>query len=178
MHLQGIPSSNGVGLQHHQQQQQLAAGLLSRASSSASSPSHHSTRARQQQQQQWVHGNSNTSSKLSGEAVLQLQRSLQQLQQELAAAVQERDAAQEQLYQAVRRADAAAATLQDAERWKQGQLELERKLEVALEIIGERSIRIEELEADIADMKSIFHDQLEEAVGQVQAMKQQLAAGS
>jgi type I site-specific restriction endonuclease len=73
-----------------------------------------------------MHGNS--SSKLSAEAVLQLQRSLQQLQQELAAAVQERDAAQEQLYQAVRRADAAAAALQDAEKWKQAQQEAERKV--------------------------------------------------
>jgi predicted nucleic acid-binding Zn-ribbon protein len=81
---------------------------------------------RQQQQQQWMHGNS--SSKLSADAVLQLQRSLQQLQQELAAAVQERDAAQEQLYQAVRRADAAAAALQDADKWKQGQQEVNRKV--------------------------------------------------
>jgi hypothetical protein len=48
-------------------------------------------------------------------------------------------------------------------------------LEVALEIIGERSIRIEELEADILDMKGIFHTQLEEAVGQVAALQQQLA---
>jgi flagellar motor switch protein FliG len=52
------------------------------------------------------------------------------------------------------------------------------QLEVAMEIIGERSIRIEELEADIVDMKAIFHSQLEEAVGQVHALKQQLAGGS
>lgn len=47
-----------------------------------------------------------------------------------------------------------------------------------MEIIGERSIRIEELEADIIDMKAIFHSQLEEAVGQVTALTQQLAGGS
>lgn len=44
------------------------------------------------------------------------------------------------------------------------------QLEVAMEIIGERSLRIEELEADIADMKSIFHAQLEEAMSQVHAV--------
>jgi hypothetical protein len=83
----------------------------------------------QQQQQQWLMHDSNSSSKLSGgDAVMQLQRSLQQLQQELASAVQERDAAQEQLYQAVRRADAAAAALQDAEKWKSEQQELEKKV--------------------------------------------------
>jgi hypothetical protein len=83
----------------------------------------------QQQQQQWLMHDSNSSSKLSGgDAVMQLQRSLQQLQQELASAVQERDAAQEQLYQAVRRADAAAAALQDAEKWKTEQQELEKKV--------------------------------------------------
>jgi hypothetical protein len=47
-----------------------------------------------------------------------------------------------------------------------------------MEIIGERSIRIEELEADIIDMKAIFHEQLEEAVGQVHALKQQLMGSS
>jgi hypothetical protein len=47
-----------------------------------------------------------------------------------------------------------------------------------MEIIGERSIRIEELEADIIDMKAIFHEQLEEAVAQVHAFKQQLTGSS
>lgn len=38
-----------------------------------------------------------------------------------------------------------------------------------MEIIGERSLQIEELEADILDMKTIFRAQLEEAIAQVQA---------
>lgn len=38
-----------------------------------------------------------------------------------------------------------------------------------MEIIGERSLQIEELEQDILEMKSIFHAQLEEAMAQVRA---------
>jgi hypothetical protein len=47
------------------------------------------------------------------------------------------------------------------------------QLHVALEIIGERSLRIEELEADIMDMKGIFHAQLEAAATQLHALLQQ-----
>jgi hypothetical protein len=46
------------------------------------------------------------------------------------------------------------------------------QLEVAVEIIGERSLRIEELEEDIADMKAIFHAQLDEAAKRLAAAKQ------
>lgn len=66
--------------------------------------------------------------KLSAEAVQQLQRAVFQLQQELAAAVQERDAAQEQLYQALRQADEAAAALQKADKLRQELQELEGKV--------------------------------------------------
>lgn len=46
------------------------------------------------------------------------------------------------------------------------------QLEVAVEIIGERSLRIEELEEDIADMKGIFHTQLDEAAKRLAAAEQ------
>ena len=35
------------------------------------------------------------------------------------------------------------------------------RCDLALEVIGERNERIDELEADVADMRSIFHSQLE-----------------
>lgn len=47
------------------------------------------------------------------------------------------------------------------------------QLDVAVEIIGERSLRIEELEEDIADMKAIFHAQLDEAARRLAAAEQQ-----
>jgi hypothetical protein len=50
------------------------------------------------------------------------------------------------------------------------------QLDVALEIIGERSLRIEELEEDIHDMKSIFHAQLDEAARKLEAAEQQQQA--
>lgn len=60
--------------------------------------------------------------------ILQLQRLVQQQQQELAAAVKERDAAAEQLYQAMRQTDAAAAAVHETERLRQQQKELEKKV--------------------------------------------------
>jgi hypothetical protein len=42
-------------------------------------------------------------------------------------------------------------------------------LDVAVEIIGERSLRIEELEDDIQEMKAIFRAQLDEAAKQLVA---------
>lgn len=41
---------------------------------------------------------------------------------------------------------------------------------MAVEIIGERSLRIEELEEDIVDMKAIFHAQLDEAATKLAAL--------
>lgn len=46
------------------------------------------------------------------------------------------------------------------------------QLDVAVEIIGERSLRIEELEEDISDMKAIFHAQLDEAAKKLAAAEQ------
>jgi hypothetical protein len=50
------------------------------------------------------------------------------------------------------------------------------QLDIALEIIGERSLRIEELEEDIYDMKLIFHAQLDEAARKLEAAEQQQQA--
>ena len=50
------------------------------------------------------------------------------------------------------------------------------QLDVAVEIIGERSLHIEELEEDIADMKAIFHTHLDEATRKLHAAEQQLNA--
>lgn len=65
---------------------------------------------------------------LSSEGQLQLQRAVQQLQQELSVVTRERDAAAEQLYQMVRQADAGAAALQETEKLKQQQQQLQHKV--------------------------------------------------
>lgn len=41
---------------------------------------------------------------------------------------------------------------------------------------GERTQRCAELEEDVADMRRIFHAQLDEAVGQLNQARQELAA--
>lgn len=56
--------------------------------------------------------------------------------------------------------------------------ELQRQMDLAMEAIGERSARVQELEEDIVDMKEIFHRQLEEAVGQLTAARAAAAAAS
>jgi lipopolysaccharide export system protein LptC len=71
---------------------------------------------------------SNLSGLLSLEGQLQLQRTVQQLQQELQAVTKERDAAAQQLYELVRQADAAAAAVQETEKLKQQQAELQHKV--------------------------------------------------
>ena len=50
------------------------------------------------------------------------------------------------------------------------------QLDVAVEVIGERSMRIEEMEADLVDMREIFKTQLEEAMAQVADLRAKLEA--
>jgi hypothetical protein len=38
---------------------------------------------------------------------------------------------------------------------------------VAIDLLGERTLRVEELEADVAEMKAIFREQLDEAARQL-----------
>eukprot|EP00775_Hariotina_reticulata_P007626 gene7626-7828_t len=167
----GFPAwANGEGSFHHQQQGEHQQQLGRSASSGQGSPT-----ASQGQLHHQMSGAFSGSLPLAAsvETVQQLQRRVHQLQQEVAVAQRERDAAGEQLYQAVKAADVAAETAQKAEQLKQKHAELENKLHVAIEIIGERSLRIEELEADIMDMKAIFHAQLEAAATQLHALLQQ-----
>lgn len=95
-------------------------GLTSQLSSGTSSPM--ASQARLQQL------SGSLSGLLSSEGQLQLQRVVQQLQQELSVVTRERDAAAEQLYQMVRQADAAAAALQETEKLKQQQEQLQHKV--------------------------------------------------
>lgn len=82
------------------------------------------------QQQQSLSG-------LSFEGQLQLQRTVQQLQQELAAVTKARDAAAEQLYQMVRQVDEAAAVRQEVEAMKQQQAELQHKVRQREQLLGD-----------------------------------------
>lgn len=95
-------------------------GLASQLSSASNSPM--ASQARLQQL------TGSLSGMLSTEGQLQLQRAVQQLQQELSAVSKERDAAAEQLYQMVRQADAAAAAVHETEKLKQQQAELQHKV--------------------------------------------------
>lgn len=54
----------------------------------------------------------------------------------------------------------------------QGRLaEFEEHHGVALELLGERNERVEQLELDIVEMKDIFHQQLEVCVEQLNSLK-------
>ncbi len=54
--------------------------------------------------------------------------------------------------------------------------ELEAQQEIALELLGERNERVETLEDDMHEMKRIFQQELENAVGQLAAAQEALAA--
>jgi hypothetical protein len=99
--------------------------------------------------------------------VQKLQRLAQRLQEQLAAAERGRDDAAEQLFAALQQRDALQRELGSVESLKQQRQELERKVDVALELLGERNERIEQLEDDIVDMKRIFREQLEECAQQL-----------
>jgi chromosome segregation ATPase len=98
-----------------------------------------------------------------------LQRLAQRLQEQLAAAERGRDDASEQLFAALQQRDALQRELGSAEGARQQRQELERRVDVALELLGERNERIEQLEDDIAEMKGIFREQLEECAQQLAA---------
>ena len=97
------------------------------------------------------------------------------LQHQLRLAERARDAANEQLVALLERIEEAQAGADRAVAMEARVAETTRKLDVALECIGERNERIESLEEDIRDMKTIFHEQLQEAADQLAAAKSQLS---
>ena len=48
--------------------------------------------------------------------------------------------------------------------------EQDRRYETALELLGERNERVDQLEEDIAEMKQIFHDQISVMADQLKAI--------
>jgi hypothetical protein len=52
------------------------------------------------------------------------------------------------------------------------------QLEVAVELLGERTLRIEELEVDVNEMKTIFKSQLDEAMRQLERHRAGPGGGS
>lgn len=54
--------------------------------------------------------------------------------------------------------------------------ELEAQQEIALELLGERNERVEELVEDMEEMKRIFHQELDNAMGQLAEATEALAA--
>ncbi len=90
-----------------------------------------------------------------------LVRTVTLLQQRLRAAEQARDRTAEQLFSAMRAADAQQQDVRAAQDLKKGFEDMRRRCDMALELLGERNERIEQLEEDIRDMRQIFHAQLE-----------------
>mmetsp|Transcript_18990 Transcript_18990/g.52955 ORF Transcript_18990/g.52955 Transcript_18990/m.52955 type:complete len:620 (+) Transcript_18990:307-2166(+) len=99
---------------------------------------------------------------------------LEILQQQLEEAQQVRDYNAEELCSALRRADAAEADANSARQLKEEKEVLQRKMDICLEILGERNERIEQLQDDIVDMKRIFHEQLNVCVEQLAATRSEL----
>ncbi|KAF5832649.1 hypothetical protein DUNSADRAFT_11394 [Dunaliella salina] len=96
-----------------------------------------------------------------------LQRTVELLQRRMLAAERARDTAAEQLCRAFQHADALQASMSSTEQLRQQLADMEKRCDVALEIIGERNERVEQIEEDLKDCRTIFHEQLEECVRQL-----------
>ncbi|GAX84327.1 hypothetical protein CEUSTIGMA_g11749.t1 [Chlamydomonas eustigma] len=106
----------------------------------------------------------------------QLHRALEVLMQRLKSAEQDRDAAAEQLYAAIQKADQISADAKATVQLRQQLEHMSKRVDVALELLGERNERVEQLEGDIAEMKKIFHHQLELVVDQLATASKELEA--
>jgi hypothetical protein len=97
------------------------------------------------------------------------------LQQQLRLAESARDASNEQLVIALENAEKSRLTAQRAVTLEEQLGVVTKKLDVALEVLGEKKERVEALEEDIRDMKAIFHEQISLAADQLADARAQLA---
>lgn len=95
------------------------------------------------------------------------------LTSQLAEMQRQRDYHAEELCHAIERADAAETDASAARELKQEEAVIQGKLNICLEILGERNEKIEQLQDDIRDMKRIFHEQLNLCVDQLTAARRE-----
>jgi hypothetical protein len=100
-------------------------------------------------------------------------RLMPMLQQQLRLAEAARDASNEQLVIALEEVDKSRIAAQHATNLQKQLVLVTNKLDVALEVLGEKNERVEALEEDIRDMKAIFHEQLALVADQLAAARAQ-----
>lgn len=100
---------------------------------------------------------------------------LEMLQQQLRMAETARDASNVQLVRVLAAAEESRAAAARTVSLEAELAETKKRLDVALEVLGERNERVEMLEEDIKDMKEIFHQQLAVAADQLVETREQLA---
>jgi TATA element modulatory factor len=101
------------------------------------------------------------------ELVRQKDSELDGLQQQLQGAQRRCDSLQDDLVSQGSRSEELALRVRELEGMQQELNELQRRHGAALEIIGEREETIEELRADIADMKDLYKSQISDLVEQL-----------
>eukprot|EP00898_Chlorokybus_atmophyticus_P004610 jgi/Chlat1/514/Chrsp103S01110 len=101
----------------------------------------------------------------------QQQGAIAQLKEQLNAMEKARDAANEAFCKAQESANTLQADAAAAVRLKQELEKLKKHHEIALTMIGERNERVEELEADMRDVKALFREQINLLVAQVDPTK-------
>jgi hypothetical protein len=118
-------------------------------------------------------GSTGTSSGINSDPI-HVQQRVHMLQQQLRLAESARDASNEQLVVALEAAERSRITAEHAAKLEKQLSLVTGKLDVALEVLGEKNERVEVLEEDIRDMKAIFHDQLAIAADQLADARAQL----
>ncbi|KAL4518019.1 hypothetical protein Ndes2526A_g02383 [Nannochloris sp. 'desiccata'] len=116
-------------------------------------------------------GSTSTSSAINSDP---RQQRVHMLQQQLRLAESARDASTEQLIIALEAAEKSRIAAQHAATLEKQLTLVTKKLDIALEVLGEKNERVEVLEEDIRDMKAIFHEQLAVAADQLADARAQL----
>ncbi|KAK9829150.1 hypothetical protein WJX72_004204 [[Myrmecia] bisecta] len=92
---------------------------------------------------------------------------LASVQQQISSLEATRDSLAEELVAVSQTAEAGAEASRELERLRAEHEQVHRRLQASIEMLGERDERIEELRADVADVKQLYKDQIEFMVEQL-----------
>ncbi|KAJ3036630.1 hypothetical protein HDV00_002526 [Rhizophlyctis rosea] len=104
-------------------------------------------------------------------SVKQLEGQVSSLQTQLQMASQTRDELAEELVRVTNENENMKSEIMKSREEEAGRADLERRYNAALELLGEKTEQVEELQADINDMKQAFRAQVQELLAEVDELK-------
>ncbi|KAJ3046395.1 TATA element modulatory factor 1 [Rhizophlyctis rosea] len=104
-------------------------------------------------------------------SVKQYEGQVSSLQTQLQMASQTRDELAEELVRVTNENETMKSVINKLQESEQGKADLERRYNGALELLGEKTEQVEEMQADINDMKQAFRAQVQELLAEVEELK-------